>query len=75
MAVRLSLWLGVLSVVAVGWSVLALNDIAHGAGGLAEWRALRLAFAMIFAFQVSALVTLWRIVRADTLRGRGSRQT
>lgn len=65
-AVRLSFGLGVLSVVAVGVSHLALTDISHGAGGVAEWRALQVSFAMIIAFQLSALITLWRIMRADS---------
>jgi len=65
-AVRLSFGLGVLSVVAVAIGHLALTDISHGAGGVAEWRALQASFALIVAFQVSALWTLWRIMRADT---------
>ena len=64
MAIRLSFGLGVLSVVAVGVSHLALVDIAHGAGGPAEWRALQGAFALIMAFQLSALLTLWRMIRS-----------
>jgi hypothetical protein len=59
--VPLSLALGVLSVVAVGVSHLALTDISHGTGGVAEWRALQFSFLVIIAFQVSALTTLWRI--------------
>ena len=64
MAARLSFGLGLLSVVAVGLSLLALNDIGHGDGGPAEWRALRVTFGLIMAFQLSALITLWRIIRA-----------
>jgi hypothetical protein len=76
MGVRLSFWLGVLSVLAVGVSHLALTDISHGAGGLPEWRALRGSFAIIIAFQLSALITLWRIMRADSPHGHGdARQT
>ena len=65
MAVRLSFGLGVLSVAAVGISHLALTDISHGAGGMAEWRALQVSFAIIMAFQLSALTTLGRIMRTD----------
>jgi hypothetical protein len=72
MAVRLSLGLGVLSVLAVGVSDLALTDIAHGAGGSAEWRALQVSFAMIIAFQLAALTTLWRIMRAGSPHGHES---
>lgn len=75
-AVRLSFWLGMLSVVAVGVSHLALTDIFHGEGGLREWRALQVSFAIIIVFQLSALTTLWRIMRADNLHGRSdARQT
>ena len=70
MAVRLSFWLGLLSVAAVGVSHLALTDISHGAGGPAEWRALQISFAVIVAFQSFALITLLRIMRADRLHGR-----
>ena len=64
MAVRLSFGLGLLSLMGVGISHLALTDISHGAGGAAEWLALQLSFGTIVAFQVSALCTLWRIMRA-----------
>jgi hypothetical protein len=62
-----------LSVLAVGVSHLALTDISHGAGGTAEWRALQVSFAMIIAFQLSALTTLWRIMRAANHTGLDSR--
>ena len=65
MAVRLSFWLGILSLVAVGVSHLALTDISHGTGGLPEWRALQVSFAIVLAFQLCAVVTLWRIMQAD----------
>ena len=70
MAVRLSFGLGIVSLFAVGVSLLALNDIGHSDGGLAEWRALRVTFAIIIAFQVSALITLWRIMRPDRDAGK-----
>ena len=60
---RLTFGLGILSVLAVGVSFLALNDIAHGAGGPPEWNALRVTFAVILLFQAAALATLWRIIR------------
>lgn len=60
MAARVSFGLGVVSMVAVAVSHLALTDIAHGAGGPAEWRALQVSFALIVLFHVSALATLWR---------------
>jgi hypothetical protein len=44
-----------------------LTDISHGQGGTAEWRALQASFFAIVAFQVAALVTLWRLMRANRL--------
>jgi hypothetical protein len=70
-AVRLSLWLGIVSVVAVGVSFFALNDIGHGDGGPPEWWALRVSFAIILAFQLSALMTLWRVMRGEGPAGPG----
>ena len=61
--VRLSFWIGLLSLAAVGVSHLALTDISHGDGGLLEWRALQVSFAAILLFQAFALVTFWRIMR------------
>ena len=63
-AIRLSFWLGILSLMADGISHLALTDISHGAGGPAEWRALQLSFAVIIVCQISTLLTLWAIMRA-----------
>ena len=65
MAIRLVFVLGVLSIAAVVVSHLALTDISHGAGGVAEWRAVQLSFAVIVAFQLSALAMLWRIMRTE----------
>ena len=67
MAIRLVFVLGVLSIAAVVVSHLALTDISHGAGGVAEWRAVQLSFAVIVAFQLSALAMLWRIMRTERL--------
>jgi len=61
---RISFGLGILSLLAVVVSHLALTDIYHGETDvLLEWRVVQLAFLIIVAFQVSALVTLWRVVR------------
>lgn len=63
-AVQLSFVLGVPSVIAVGISHLALTDIWHGENDVvAEWRAVQVSFGVIIAFQLSALITLWRIIR------------
>lgn len=63
MATRLAFALGVLSILAIGISGLALNDIGHGDGGPAEWRALQVSFALIVLFQVTALTMLLRMIR------------
>jgi hypothetical protein len=56
--------LGIVSLVAVFISHLALTDICHGESDLRlEWLALRICFAMIFIFQVFALATFWRMIR------------
>ncbi len=64
---RVSLMLGVVSLVAVGVSHLALTDIAHGEPDLTqEWNVVRAAVVSIVAFQFAALATLWRLLRAAT---------
>lgn len=63
-AVQLSMVLGGISIFAVVVSFLALADIGHGESDLSlEWAVLRTAFLVIVLFQVSALVTLGRVVR------------
>jgi uncharacterized membrane protein YozB (DUF420 family) len=63
--------LGIASLVAVFIGVLALSDIYHGESDLRlEWMALRVCFAVIFIFQVFALVTFWRMI--DGKIGDGS---
>jgi hypothetical protein len=60
----LSLGLGVLAILAVGTSHLALTDIYHADGDLSlEWNVLRVCFAVIVASQVAALVTLTKVLR------------
>jgi uncharacterized membrane protein YozB (DUF420 family) len=56
--------LGIASLVAVFISFMALADIYHGESDLRmEWMVLRICFAVIFIFQVFALVTFWRMIR------------
>ena len=58
--------LGIASLVAVFISLLALSDIYHGESDLRlEWMVLRISFAVIFIFQVFALVTFWRVIRRN----------
>lgn len=62
--------LGITSLVAVFISHLALTDIYHGESDLRlEWMALRVCFAVIFIFQVFALVTFWKIIREKNSDG------
>lgn len=59
-------FLGIASLVAIFVSLLALSDIFHGESDLRlEWMALRVSFAVIFIFQVFALITFWRIIRRN----------
>ncbi|MBI4477621.1 MAG: hypothetical protein HY654_10635 [Acidobacteria bacterium] len=56
--------MGLLSLVAILLSALALQDIYHGEADLSlEWRVLRGCFVVIFLFQISALVTLAKAAR------------
>jgi len=69
-AARVSIVLGVGSLFAVLVSHLALTDIRHGEGDLGlEWNGLRVCFGVILAFQVSALLTLRRVIRDVNHRG------
>lgn len=57
--------LGLLSTLALGVAHLALTDIYHAEGDLTlEWNTLRACFAVILVFQVYAILTLRRVVRA-----------
>ncbi len=70
---RISLGLGVLSLFAVLASHLALTDIYHGETDVTlEWRVLQICAGVILAFQVSALITLRRILRFIRERGAGA---
>jgi hypothetical protein len=72
-AARVSIVLGVGSILAVLVSHLALTDIYHGGEDLTvEWNVLRVCFGVIIAFQVAGLLTLRRFVRQAS---RGELQT
>ena len=72
--ILVSLSLGVLSVLAGYVCHLALTDIYHlEADVTAEWRAVQACFIVIIAFQISALVTLWRVLRAGRRSPSGTR--
>lgn len=58
---RLTLGLGVLSVLAFVAASMALQDIYHGEPDLTlEWRVLRVSFLIILVFHVSALTAAWK---------------
>jgi uncharacterized membrane protein YozB (DUF420 family) len=64
--------LGIASLVAVFISLLALSDIYRGGSDLrSEWITLRVCFAVIFTFQVFALITFWGMIRKKTATDRG----
>jgi hypothetical protein len=63
----ISQMLGLLSIVAVFLSFLALTDIGHGEGDLTlEWWIVRISFLVIIAFQISALWTISRVKHTDS---------
>ena len=63
-AVGVSYGLGLLSLLAILACHAALTDIWHGEADVAmEWRVLQVSFAIIIAFQLSALLTLRRVLQ------------
>lgn len=59
-----SLVLGVLALVAVLASHLALTDIYHAEGDVSlEWNVLRVCFAVIVLSQTAALITFAKVLR------------
>jgi hypothetical protein len=64
--IRITLGLGILSVLGIFMSHLALTDIFHGEADLTlEWKALQISFLAIVTFHVSAIYTLIRILRQN----------
>jgi Na+/H+ antiporter NhaA len=58
--------LGIISLIAVLVSQMALADIYHGEDDLSlEWNALRICFAMIVWFQVFAMATFLRMIKKE----------
>ena len=63
---RVSLWLGGLSLVAIVLANMALQDIYHQEADLGlEWGIVRLSFLFIIAFHVVALRALWAGTKSD----------
>jgi hypothetical protein len=68
--IRASLGLGVLALLAVLTSHLALTDIYHGEGDLSlEWSVLRVSFGVIVGSQIATLITLTKVLRRNAQTG------
>jgi hypothetical protein len=62
--IRMTMALGVLSLLALALSHLALTDIAHGESDLStEWGVLRVSALVILMFIALTLVTLQRVLK------------
>ena len=62
--IRMSIALGVLALIGLAFSFLALLDIAHGeADTRLEWATLRATAALLLIFIAQAIVTLARVNR------------
>ena len=60
-ACRVSLWLGLVSVLAILTALLALTDIYHRETDVSlEWNVVRASFLIIMAFHVFALIAAWK---------------
>jgi hypothetical protein len=68
--IHVSLTLGVLSLLAVALSHLALTDIYHAGGDVSlEWNVLRGCFGVFVLSQVAALITLTKVLRSRRQAG------
>jgi hypothetical protein len=64
-SIIISIFLGLLSVLAILFCSLALADVAHGESDLTnEWMAGWLSFAAIFIFTAFSVITLVRLLKA-----------
>jgi hypothetical protein len=67
--IRMSVALGVLAVIGLASSFLALTDIAHGEPDLKlEWAVVRATAAVLLMFIAQSLVTLVRANRAISVK-------
>ena len=63
--IRMSIALGVLSIIGLAFSVAALSDIARGEADVSmEWRAVRATVVVLLIFIAMSLATLTRAARA-----------
>lgn len=64
---KISFGLGILSILAVVASHLALTDIWHAEGDLSlEWNVLQVSITVIGFFQVFALITIGRFLKVKS---------
>ena len=62
--IRMSIALGIVSLVSLAVGYLALNDIAHGEGDLhMEWMALRVCAVVVVMFHALAIVCLYKALK------------
>jgi thiol:disulfide interchange protein len=61
--VNMSLALGVIALLGLALSVLALNDIGQGTEPdlSGEWMVVRLAYLFVLMFIALSMITLWRL--------------
>ncbi len=63
--IRITIVLGMLSILAGFFGQLALTDIYHGEGDLTlEWRVLQAGAVIIFVFVVTSLLILKKVLKA-----------
>lgn len=63
--IRITIVLGMLSILAGFFGHLALTDIYHGEGDLTlEWRILQAGAVIIFVFVVTSLLMLKKVLKA-----------
>ncbi len=63
--IRLSLALGLLSLIGLFLAALALNDIGKGLESdlSGEWMVVRFSFLFIFLFTMLSIITLWKLAQ------------
>ena len=61
-AITITIALGILAIVAMGFAILALNDISHGEADLRmEWWMVRLLFLVFIVFIATTFLTIRQV--------------
>ena len=61
-AIPITIALGILAVVAMGFAILALNDISHGEADLSmEWWMVRILFLVFIVFIATTFFTIRQV--------------